>query len=341
MRNLTQGSITGHLLSMGAFIAFTMLVQTAYLLVDLYFVSRLGPAAIAGVGAAGTVMLLTMALGQAIAVGVSALASRAIGAKTPEAADLVFNQGMGVALFFTAATLAFGYSVGLDLVARLGADADSAAAARAYFAAFLPALAVSYPTAVLGAALRASGVVRAPTAVQSSSILLNIALAPTLIAGWGTGVSLGVVGAGLASSIAAAFTLIAMLVIFPRVQPSMRLRRALLAPRAVEWAKLARIGAPSAAEFFMMFLLTSVIYVVISRYGSAAQAGFGVGSRVLQSIMLPAMAVAFSAAPIVGQNLGARLPGRVRETFIRALTISSGAMIALALLIHIAPSVLT
>ena len=59
----------------------------------------------------------------------------------------------------------------------------------------------------------------------------------------------------------------------------------------------------------------AVIYWVIRDFGAAAQAGFGVGQGVMRIIMLPAMAVAFAAAPIAGQNFGARKPERVRETF--------------------------
>jgi len=80
---------------------------------------------------------------------------------------------------------------------------------------------------------------------------------------------------------------------------------------------------------------------VIRRFGPEAQAGFGIGSRVLSSVMLPAMAVSFSTAPIIGQNLGAGNAARVRETFYRASTISIVIMVVLALLIHISPSSLT
>ena len=60
-----------------------------------------------------------------------------------------------------------------------------------------------------------------------------------------------------------------------------------------------------------MFVFMGVIYWIIRDFGAAAQAGFGVGSRVMQAIFLPAMAIAFAAAPIAGQNFGAR-PARPR-----------------------------
>ncbi len=341
MRDLTKGSITGHLLTMGLFIAVAMLVQTAYFLIDLYFVSQIGKAAVAGVSAAGNMMFLAMSISQAIGVGITALVSRGIGAGDEHQANLFYNQGMGMALLVAAIALGLGYTIGLDWVGRLAADAASAEAARTYFAAFLPSLAMMFPMTALGSALRAAGVVQSPTIVQSASLILNIILAPVMIAGWGTGMPLGVAGAGWASTISVAAALLGILAIFPRVQSKMRWQSDLLAPRLVQWGRLLIVGLPSAAEFFLMFIIVGVVYWVIRSFGAEAQAGFGIGSRVLQSVMLPAMAVAFSAAPIVGQNLGAGNAARVRETFYNAATISTALMIALALLMHISPSTLT
>ena len=341
MRDLTKGSIIGHLLTMGLFIAVAMLVQTAYFLVDLYFVSRLGKEAVAGVSTAGNMMFLAMAISQAIGVGITALVSRAIGAGDAPTANLAFNQGMGIALIVAALTLVLGYSFGLDAVGSIAADEGTAIAARTYFAAFLPSLAMMFPTVALGSALRSAGVVQSPTIVQSLSLVLNIILAPVLIAGWGTGVAYGVAGAGWASTIAVAVGLVAMLAIFPRVQSKMRWESNLLAPRFGEWGRLLYVGLPSAAEFFLMFITVGVIYYVIRSFGSEAQAGFGIGTRVLQSVMLPAMAVSFSTAPIIGQNLGAGNAARVRETFYTAVSISAVIMIVLALVMHISPSTLT
>jgi Na+-driven multidrug efflux pump len=74
-----------------------------------------------------------------------------------------------------------------------------------------------------------------------------------------------------------------------------------------------------------------VIYWVIRGFGSEAQAGFGIGMRVMQSIFLPAIAVAFATAPVAGQNFGAGRHDRTRSTFRVAAVIGSVLMLALAL----------
>src|SRR4029453_430953 len=81
------------------------------------------------------------------------------------------------------------------------------------------------------------------------------------------------------------------------------------------WGKLLMIGLPVGLEFQLMALWSGFVIWLIRDFGAAAQAGFGAAQTVLRIILLPAMAVAFAAAPIAGQNFGARRPDRVRETF--------------------------
>ena len=89
-----------------------------------------------------------------------------------------------------------------------------------------------------------------------------------------------------------------------------------------------------------LFVIIGIVYVVIRHFGPEAQAGFGIGARIAQSMFLPAMAVAFAAAPIVGQNFGARRPDRVRQTFRSSALIGAGIMLTLTLLCQIRPEVL-
>ena len=92
MKDLTQGSVTRHLLSMAAFMAVSMFVQTLYLLADLYWVGHLGKEAIAAVGVAGNLTMIVLAMTQMLSVGTTTLMSHAAGAKDQARAELVFNQ---------------------------------------------------------------------------------------------------------------------------------------------------------------------------------------------------------------------------------------------------------
>jgi putative MATE family efflux protein len=340
MRDLTKGPIGGHVLGMALFIGMGLAFQAAYVLIDLYFVSALGGSAVAGVSAAANVSMLVMAGSQLIAVGALALIAQAIGRRDTADANLVFNQAFALALTASALTLLLGFAAGNAAIGSVAADAATARFGGTYLAWFLPGLACMFPTAAMGSALRASGVVQPGMVVQMGSVALNAILAPVLIAGWGTGLAFGAAGAGMASSIANIAGLAAMFLVLPRVQHVLRVKAAQCTPRIVVLRRLLVIGAPAAGELFMMFVLVSVIYRVIRVFGPDAQAGFGIGSRIMQSIFLPAMAVSFAAAPVAGQNFGAGAFARVRSTFAHVALIGIAIMLSATGLCQIRPDLL-
>jgi putative MATE family efflux protein len=315
MRDLSTGSINRHLVQMAAPIAIGMIFQTAYFLVDLYFVGRLGDAAIAGVGSAGNLTFLIMALTQVLGVGTVALIAQAVGRKDQGGANLVFNQSSVLALACLLACLLLGYPFAAHFAGALGSDAATRAAGLTYLRWYLPGLALQFALVAMASALRGTGIVKPAMTVQMLSVVINVILAPVLIGGWGTGHPLGVAGAGLASTIAIGVGVLLMWIYFLRLEHYVGFERKDWAPRPAVWRRILAIGLPAGAEFLIMFTLFSFIYFTMRPFGSAAQAGFGVGTRVLQAVFLPAMSVAFAVAPIVGQNFGAGKSRRVRQTF--------------------------
>jgi len=340
VRDLTHGSITAHLLGMAAFIGISLIFQTLYFIIDLYFVARLGNASIAGVSAAGNVFFLALAASQLISIGVMATVAQAVGAKNEADANLMSDQAISMALAGAVLMLVFGYAFGGAGVDALTADAASAAEGRAYLYAFIPSLALMFPTQAMVSALRGAGVTMPTMVLQTATVIINAILAPVLIAGVGTGVALGAAGAGWASTIASIVGAIGLVIMFPRVQSCLRLHLRTLKPKFDAWKRITFIGLPTSIEFLLMFVIFVVIYWVIRDFGAEAQAGFGIGGRIMQSIFLPAMAIAFAAAPIAGQNFGAKRYDRVRETFKVTALIGSGIMLTLSLLCYIAPELM-
>jgi putative MATE family efflux protein len=334
VRDLTHGPIAGHVVAMAVPIAAGMLFQTLYFLVDLYFVGHLGDAAIAGVGSAGNLSFLVMALSQVLGVGTVALISQAVGRKEQEAANLVFNQAMLLGVTALVACLVCGYAGSARFASTLGSDAATAAAGLTYLHWYLPSLALQFLLVAMSSALRGTGIVKPAMAVQMITVLVNVILAPVLIGGWLTGHPLGVAGAGLASSIAVGLGVLLMTLYFVRLEHYVSVDLRQWVPRLASWRRILGIGAPAGGEFVMMFVIFSFIYWVIRPFGAPAQAGFGVGTRVMQAIFLPAMAVAFSVAPIVGQNFGARKFERVRATFLSASWMSALLMLLAMLVVQ-------
>jgi putative MATE family efflux protein len=190
---------------------------------------------------------------------------------------------------------------------------------------------------VMISGLRGTGVVKPTMVVQIATVLLNALLAPILIAGWLTGRPLGVAGAGLASTIAVAAGTVMLAVYFRKLEKYVHVRPATWKPRFDVWRRAINIGLPAGGEFGFMFLYMAVIYWVIRDFGAPAQAGFGLGIRLMQSIFLPAMAIAFATGPIAGQNYGAKHFGRVRETFGVSARISIALMLSMTLLAQLRP----
>lgn len=325
---------------MAGFIGLSLIFQTLYFVIDLYFVSRLGNAAIAGVSAAGNVFFLALAASQMISIGVMATVAQAVGAKNEAEANLMSDQAISMSIAGAVLMLVLGYAFGGAGVDALTADAASAAEGRAYLYAFIPSLALMFPVQAMISALRGAGVTMPTMVLQTATVLINAALAPVLIAGIGTGVPLGAAGAGWASTIASLVGTIGLVIMFPRVQKYLRLHIRALKPRLDAWKRIVYIGLPTSLEFLLMFVIFVVIYWVIRGFGAEAQAGFGIGGRIMQSIFLPAMAIAFAAAPIAGQNFGAKNYDRVRETFKQTAIIGSAVMLTLSLLCHIAPELM-
>src|SRR5918995_2787936 len=92
MQDLTTGSVTRHLLKTTSFMLVTMVFQTLYFLVDLYWMGRLSSEAIAAVSIAGNLTFIVLALSQMLGVGTTTLVSHAVGQKDKTRALLVFNQ---------------------------------------------------------------------------------------------------------------------------------------------------------------------------------------------------------------------------------------------------------
>jgi putative MATE family efflux protein len=332
MKDLTQGSIVSHISTMAPQIFAGMIMIMLCGLIDLYFVSGLGDAAIAGVGAAGNAGFLVNALTQVLSVGTVALISHAVGRKDQADANLVFNQSLGLSALCGTATLIAGSVLAPSYMRSVAADPAVIEAGTTYLLWFMPALALQFVMLVMASALRGTGIVRPTTIVQAVTVIINTLLAPVLIAGWGTGRALGVAGAGLASSIAVAIGVMMMWIYFHRSEHYVTISCELWHPQVAQWKRILNIGLPAGGEFAILFVSMAVIYFALGHFGAAAQAGFGIGSRLLGVIHMPAASIAFAAGALAGQNFGAGNSKRVRETFKSVLLLGTAVMAAFTML---------
>jgi putative MATE family efflux protein len=337
MQDLTTGSITRHLLKTMSFMLLMMVFQTLYVLIDLYWVGRLGTAAVAAVGIAGNLMFLVLAMTQMLAVGTTTVVSHAIGRRDNAGARLGFNQSLS--LSFLLGTLFLGAALALRTryASTQSADPETARQAARYLMWFIPALGFQFPLVAMSAALRGVGNFKLGVMVGVATIVINLLLAPILIFGWLGAPALGIAGAAIASLVAIAVGT-AWLALSFHGGAVLRYARDEWRPRVAVWRRMLAIGLPAGFDFAMMAVYLFVVYAVTRPFGAAAQAGFGIGMRVMQAGFMPVVALGMSVAPIAGQNFGAQRADRVKHTFRDGALLATVMMALFFILCHVAPS---
>src|SRR2546423_14545519 len=318
MEDLTTGPLTRHLLKTTSFMLVTMIFQTLYFLIDLYWVGRLGTHAVAAVGIAGNFTFIVLALTQMLGVGTTTVVSHAVGRKNRDEAQLMFNQAQVLAVVTGIAFLIVGMLVRLPYTRAMSADAETAGLAAQYLLWFIPAMALQFVLVAQSAALRGVGNFKPGMVVSTGSVVINMGLAPFLIFGWLTGHAYGVAGAAISSLVAIVVADIWLVTYFLAKRSYLKFVKADQKPRLAAWSKMLAIGLPAGFEFAMMGVYLVVVYAIARPFGAAAQAGFGIGQRVIQALFMPAVALGFSVAPVAGQNFGARSRERVVDTFRKA-----------------------
>ncbi|HEV3486227.1 MAG TPA: MATE family efflux transporter, partial [Vicinamibacterales bacterium] len=252
MQDLTTGPITRHLLKTTSFMLVTMVFQTLYFLIDLYWVGRLGTESVAAVGIAGNLTFIVLALTQMLGVGTTTVVSHAVGRRDHAEALLLFNQSQVLAMVTGVGFLVVAMALRWPYVRAMSADAETARLAADYLLWFIPAMGLQFALVAMGAALRAVGTFKPGMVVSTVTVIINMALAPFLIFGWGTGVRLGVAGAAISSLVAIVVGIVWLAMYFLPRDAYLRFVTADWRPRFDLWRRMLAIGLPAGFEFAMM-----------------------------------------------------------------------------------------
>ena len=337
MQDLTTGPLTRHLLKTTSFMLVTMVFQTLYFLIDLYWVGRLGTDSIAAVGIAGNLTFIVLALTQMLGVGTTTVVSHAVGRKEHEKALMLFNQSQVLAMVTGVLFLIVGLAVMNSYSNAMSADASTARQAKEYLLWFIPAMALQFALVAMGAALRAVGNFKPGMIVSTTTVVINMILAPFLIFGWGTGRAFGVAGAAISSLIAIIVGIIWLGTYFISKDAYLHFVVADWQPQLASWKRMLAIGLPTGFEFAMTAMYLAFVYWITRPFGAAAQAGFGIGGRIVQAGFMPVVALGFAVAPVAGQNFGARKADRVKRTFSDGAIMASAVMLLFGIICHLVP----
>jgi len=319
--DLTEGPIFKTLVKLAVPVTVSMVLFTVYLLVDLYFVGRLGPEAVAALSISSNAFFIHLGFSTILGTGGMALIAQAFGRKEYGHAARVFKQSLLVALVIGIIEAVTGFLLAPAYIEFFGGTGKSLQWGIEYFKIFSISFLFMLLLYVIGNCFRGMGDTKTPMMIMLQANVLNMVLDPILIFGWLGLPALGVRGAAIASLISQFYGLgIYGYLIFVRGSHLNIKGKWHFDPQIIKQSLL--IGIPAGMNHFLLAANLLITYRVISIYGTAALASVGIGFRILQSIYIPVIAVASAMAAIVGQNYGARKLSRITGTLWRAWLVS-------------------
>jgi putative MATE family efflux protein len=328
---MVSGSIDRAIFHLGAPAALAALLQAGFLVVDTFWLGRVGAVAIAAASTAGFVMWLAQTLGEGGANGSGAVLANAVGADDQPAALRSAAAGQALAVWGSAVVSAIGLATAHGVFVFMGTASDVSAGGERYLWVILLGMPAYFVFTWLSAAFRATGDARTPLKLLSIAAVVNLVADPILIFGLGPVPALGVTGAALATvaawlvSASWGWVLLGRLGLRPFV-------RGLLRPPGTETWQALKVGVPLGLEgaFF------SVIYIFLTKvttdFGTPAVAALGVGHKLELLNYFVCAGMGAAATTLVGQNLGAGKPSRAaratwRTAFLTCLPVGAVTLI--------------
>jgi putative MATE family efflux protein len=308
-RTLTEGSIPVGLFRFSLPILLANVLQSLNGSVNSIWVGRyLGEAALTATSNANTVMFLLIGAAFGVALAATILIGQCIGANNIRETKRVVGTS---ATFFAAISVAMaiaGLILCRPLLIAMSTPADSLPLAVAYMRVIFLALPFLYMYAFVMAVLRGAGDSKTPFYFMLLSVGIDIALNPVFIFGLGPIPRFGIAGSALATFVAQAVSLIALIRHLYRRKHVLCLHQDELALLKVDWSvvgTLVKKGIPMSAQMLVISLSGVLMITLVNRFGVDTTAAFGAAMQIWNYIQMPAFAVAMGVSAMTAQNVGA------------------------------------
>jgi len=310
-RDLTQGSIPRHVVTLAIPAVFSMFAIVLNNLINTGLVGHLGAAQVAAVGSAGFIVWLIFSMMDIFAVGTVAIISRHYGAGELEEASQASMQILKFAVYFSTAFSVIGFVFSGDILHLLHLEPEVEQMGRVYLKIIFLAVPILFISETAGAVFRAIGDTTTPMIVMITAVGINIFLDIMLIYGVWIFPRLETVGAAIATSIAHTVAFLVGLSFILRGRIPFKIIPKTLG--ALDFAvifRLIKIGLPTSLASINFALVYLGLTRIMSDFGTTAVASIPVGNRAESISYMTCFGFYIAASAMVGQNLGAKQPQR-------------------------------
>jgi putative MATE family efflux protein len=309
----TEGSIPRAVFLLAVPMVLEMALESVFAVVDVFWVSRLGPDAVAAVGLTESMLALVYAMALGISMAAAAMVARRIGERDPRRAASTAVQAIGVGVCVAVPIGVLGAVFGRDLLALMGAPAGVLANA-GFTRVILGTNVVILLLFLNNAIFRGAG----DAAIAMRSLwfanAVNLVLDPCFIFGLGPFPRLGVTGAAVATSCGRGLGVVFQLAVLARRKGRIRIERDDLRLDPKEMWTLLRVSGTGILQNVIGMASWTGLVRILAGFGAAALAGYTIAIRVVIFALLPSWGMSNAAATLVGQNLGAKRPDRAERS---------------------------
>lgn len=326
--DMTQGSVTRHLISFALPLLAGNIFQQLYNTVDTWVVGNyVSNEAFSAVGTVSPIINMLIGFFMGLASGAGVVISQYYGAKRPEQVRDTVHTSVVMTLLLGVILTFLGIFLTPTMLHLMKTPPDvfpeSSAYLTIYFGGMLGLMLYNMGAGIL----RAVGDSKRPFYFLVVSAVLNIALDLLLVLVFGMGVK----GVAYATVISQAVSAVLVLTVLFRNDSCIQLRlHDLKLNPAILW-KIIRVGIPAALQMAVTAFSNVFVQSYINFFGSDCMSGWTAYTKIDQLMILPMQSVALAATTFVGQNLGINQVERAKKGTRTAFLLSAALTIVIML----------
>jgi putative MATE family efflux protein len=310
-QDYTEGPIGRAIFLLAVPMVLEMVLESVFAVLDVFFVSKLGPDAVAAVGITESLMTIIYAVAIGLSMGATATVARRIGEKNREGASVAAVQIIALGVLFASVLGVVGGIFAPQFLELLGASPGVVEIGTGYARLMLGGNATVFLLYLINAVFRGAGDASIAMRVLWIGSAINIVLDPLLIFGIGPFPELGVTGAAIGNNVGRGIAVLIQLWTLARAKGArIEIRRRHLRLDPAVMGGILQVSGTGILQVLIGTASWLGLIRILTAFGSAAVAGYTIGIRIIIFALLPSWGLSNAAATMVGQNLGAGKPDR-------------------------------